>query len=135
MSKNTRSLILAVIAIGLIAIGELFITFFHPWSPRVVAAATAPDGTDIRVVQSSKGIDWWQFTFAAFRSPGGTWRWRLIDHEDYIWLSGSISLATNSNLVTIFCNGSPIRTIDWVEASGPDSHALSDLPGGWVPSD
>ena len=82
LSRRT-GIIAAMIALVMAVAAALFL--WHIDGPRIVARATATDGTEFCVVQKCNWNLEFFTTTCYYRKPGGRWGWFYYDHEDWYW--------------------------------------------------
>jgi len=108
--RRTRAIIIAVFAALFVAV-TLFL--IHINSPRVIARAVAPDGTEFCVVQTCNWDLEFFTTSCYYRKPGGQWGWFYYDHEDWYWGRGRAQINEPLKLISIFRNGHLVATFAW----------------------
>ncbi len=83
-------------------------------SPRVVARAVAPDGTELCVVQEANHDITEPFTTSVvYRKPGGDWGWFYYDHQDTYWGYGMTKIDLDAKRISIFRDAKRTVTFDW----------------------
>lgn len=112
----------------------------HVSEPRVVGRATAPDGTEMCVVQE---FNWGAEPFTTsfvYRKPGGPWGRFYYDHQDDYWAGSRVALDTNAQQAVFFRNGSPAVTFQWAKESytlhrrnQTMTNAQWRMPDSWSP--
>ena len=98
----------------LLAIGVLW--GFWLWSirhPRVVASAVAPDGTELRVVQTCNWSAEPFTTSVYYRKRGGKWGWFYYDHEDGYWWRGLAEIDAYAKRINIRRGREITATFEW----------------------
>ena len=114
MAKQTRDKLWHALIPFLIAVGVLWASWL--WSirsPRVVASAVAPDGTELRVVQTCNWSGEPFTTSVYYRRPGGKWGWFYYDHEDGYWGRGSAEVDTAAKRINIKRGGEITAAFEW----------------------
>lgn len=110
LRRVTIALALAAVATTVWSICA-FVEHIRP--PRVVARAFAPDGTELRVVQTCN----WSaepFTTAVYyRRSGGAWGWFYYDHQDLYWHRGRAEVDPQSKRISVFRGRRVVVTFDW----------------------
>ncbi len=103
---------------ALVPFGTAAVILFALWLkhisvPRIVASAIAPDGTELRVVQT---CNWSLEPFTTevyYRKPGGQLGWFYYDHEDLYWGSGAAELDLAAKRINIKRGGNITATFAW----------------------
>ena len=114
VQKHPQNRVWHVLIPFLIAAGVLY--GFWLWSirhPRIVASAVAPDGTELRVVQT---CNWSAEPFTTevfYRKPGGPWGWFDYDHEDGYWLGGEAEVDAGAKRINIKRGQEITATFEW----------------------
>ena len=95
----------------------LAVVVIHPFGPvdalRVVAEATAEDGTTAVLTQSRN--DYWAepYTVALWlRPPGEPWHWFYVDHQSGWWRSGRIEMDGERGEALIRSGSKRFATLD-----------------------
>src|SRR5688500_6286331 len=110
VDKQPRNKALHFFIPFLVALGVLW--GFWLWSirsPRIVASAVAPDGTELRVVQTCN----WSTTEVYYRKPGGRWGWFYYDHEDGYRDSGKAEVDAAAQRSHIKRGGRITAAFEW----------------------
>jgi hypothetical protein len=108
-------------------------------SPRIICRATAPDGTEMSLVQKFNWSGEPFTTSFVYRKPGDAWRWFYYDHQDDYWGSSRVVLNTNANTAVFYRRSLPAVTFNWNTASytlhrrNTTNSPGSPMPGGWSP--
>lgn len=110
LSWSKTRWILIVSAFG-VAIISVFI--WHISKPRIVAAATAPDRTELRVVQTCNWDPEGFTTAVYYLRPGKTWGWFDHDHQDDYWGHGKAEVDMASKRIKIFRGKHLTATFEW----------------------
>jgi hypothetical protein len=87
---------------------------FHIRHPRIVASAIAPDGTELRVVQTCNWSPEPFTTAVYYRRPGGRWGWFYYDHQDDYWGSGHTELNAREQRIRIYRGERLTATFDYI---------------------
>ena len=137
MRVRTRVLF-SIVAIALAASVGLFL--HHISSPRVIARAVAPDGTEMCVVQQCNWSAEPFTTSFVYRRPGSTWGWFYFDHQDLYWGSSRVALDTNAGVAVFYRGRAPAITFAWPTEiytthrwNRTMTGAQSRLSAGWSP--
>jgi hypothetical protein len=139
-----RRLRAALLGLGAAAIGASWVVMaFSPGGDRIIARPTAPDGTEMCILQSFTG-DWtepYRVSFC-YRRPGQPWGWFYYEHEDTRWWFGSIKLTTDGKRAEIRRFVSPVAYFDpakeaftIVRWNRTIVQAQRWMPAGWDPKD
>ena len=108
-----RALITAAVVVLLAAaIAGAGICLRHASAPRIVALTFAPDGTELRVVQShTVGIEF--RTEVYYRRPNGPWGWFYYDEDDWYWGQGRAEVDTEAKRISLYRGECLTATFDW----------------------
>jgi hypothetical protein len=99
------------VALGVTLLGGCWLVLsFAPGGSRIIARTTAPDGTDMCLIQSWDGEPY-RVSFC-YRRPGQQWGWFYYEHEDTRWWLGSISLSADGKRAEIRRFVSPVAYFD-----------------------
>jgi hypothetical protein len=82
-----------------------------PLGNKLVAKATAPDGTEMVLFQKCNYSAEPYLTHFYFRNPTGSWHSFQIDFEDTRWLSGRIEC--NTGIATVYRGKAEVAQFDW----------------------
>ena len=85
----------------------------HIDGPRIVVSATAPDGTEMCIVQQCNWEGEPFTTSFVYRKPGGPWGWIYYDHQDWYWWKGQVTLDTNRTTAIFYRDGKVTAEFDW----------------------
>ncbi len=104
--KKTITILLALIIAAI-----LFL--LHLDGPRVIARATAPDGTEFCVVQTCN----WNLEFFTtncyYRKPGGQWGQFYYDHQDWYWGRSRAEVDKAFECIKIYRDGQVTAAFYW----------------------
>lgn len=104
-------LILTILVIVFAAL--LLLIFGHIDKPRVVVQGTAPDGTEMCIVQQfNRGAEPFTTSFV-YKKPGGQWGRFYFDHQDWYWGRGAIQISTDQPMATVLRKGKPVVEFNW----------------------
>ena len=116
------------------------VVFFTAGGRGVVARATAPDGTEMCVIETPGGET--HQTGFYYRRPGQRWGWFYYEHEDSRWWIGRIRVSPGSERAILYRLFLPVAYFDipterftivrWGRTLGP---AQRWMPEGWSPED
>ena len=110
MGKRAHT-IFAVAVIALLIFGAF--SFYRAITPRIVARAVAPDGTEMCIVQ---WFNWSPELFTTrfvYRKPGGPWGMFYFDHQDSFWKSSRVSIDPAAQVAEFDRDGAPAITFEW----------------------
>lgn len=137
---SLRAKILTLAALGFLLVG-LILGIRHLNGPRIVSRATAPDGTEMCIVQR---FNWGAEPFTTsfvYRRPGGAWGRFYFDHQDDYWSSGEVALDTNRGVAIFYRGHAPAVTFDWANErytlhrlNRTETGAQWKMPAGWNPA-
>ncbi len=130
-----------LVGLGVAAVAILWIlVFFSAGSRGIVASITAPDGTEMCVIETPGGET--HQTGFYYRRPGQRWGWFYYEHEDSHWWVGRIRLSPDSTRAVLYRLFLPVAYFDipeetftivrWGRTLGP---AQQWMPEGWTPED
>jgi hypothetical protein len=108
--RNKTILVASSLTI-LIVIAVLMVV--HIGSPRIVASAVAPDGTEFCIVQRCNWSAEPFTTSCYYRKPGGRWGWFYYDHEDWYWDKGHVEVDLAAKRIGVYRRGLVTVTFDW----------------------
>ena len=134
--RASHILILAAIAIALFG----SYSFYKVITPRTVARAVAPDGTEMCIVQ---WFNWSSELFTTrfmYRQPGGTWGEFYFDHQDDFWASSRVTVDPATQTAVFDRDGKPAITFVWPSATytmhrrnGTTTGSQWTRPADWSP--
>jgi hypothetical protein len=136
---RTALVCLAAAATG----GSWVIMSFAPGGGRIIARASAPDGTDVCIIQQFTG-DWAEPYRVSFyyRRKEGQWGWFYYEHEDTRWWFGSLRLSADGKRAEVRRFVSPVAYFDLqteaftlVRLNRTLTGAQRWMPPGWQPED
>lgn len=137
MKLRTR-IVLGIATLGM-AVGTA-VALRELASPRVVARAVAPDGTEMCVLQQ---FNWSAEPFTtrfAYRKPGGSWGMFYYDHQDDFWGSSPVTIDTNAGTAVFMRSGKRAVTFAWAtetytlhRRNSTVTNAQWQMAPGWVP--
>ena len=138
MKRNLWRAIAFVCAVGFAFI--VAIQLRSVGGTRVIGRATAPDGTEMLVVQKCNwSLEPFTTTFF-FRRPDKTWGAFYYDHEDWFWNRSSCVINTNAQCAVFYRAGAPAITYSWRTETyklhrwnRTLSGAQWDMPADWKP--
>lgn len=130
-----------IIGLGAVAVTILaFIVLFTAGGRDIVASLTAPDGTEMCVIETPDGED--HQTGFYYRRPGQRWGWFYYEHEDSHWWVGRIRLTPDGTRAVLYRWFLPVAYFDipterftivrWGRTLSP---AQRWMPEGWTPED
>ncbi|MBN1518095.1 hypothetical protein JXA32_16155 [Candidatus Sumerlaeota bacterium] len=104
-----------IIISGAILCGWALVAIFmyRAVQPRIIARATAPDGTEMCVVQE---FNWSAEPFTTrflYRHPGGSWGAFYFDHQDIYWGIGKIKLNSATSTAIVLRSGKKVIEFNW----------------------
>ncbi len=105
------SYVLGIVSIVIVLMGGY--SFYNVVTPRTVASAVAPDGTEMRIVQ---WFNWSPELFTTrfvYHKPGGSWGEFYFDHQDDYWARSRVSLDPTAQVAVFDRDGAPAITFDW----------------------
>src|SRR5215204_367868 len=111
MSRGWRRA-LAVLAAA--AIGASWVVMsFAPGGDRIIARASAADGTEMCIIQRFTG-EWAEpyRVSSYYRREGGEWGWFYYEHEDTRWWFGSLRLTGDGKRVEVRRFVTPVAYFD-----------------------
>jgi hypothetical protein len=103
----------AFAALAVLLAVSLALLAWAVFRPRIVARATAPNGTEIFVVQRFLDGEPWFNTSFFYRTAAGQWGWCYFDHEDNLWSHADIVTNRDARRLTVLRDGTPAITFDW----------------------
>ena len=114
------------------------VVFFVSPPGGIVARATAPDGTEMYVIETPGGET--RQTGFYYRRPGQRWGWFYYEHEDSRWWLGRIRVSSGGTRAVLYRLFLPVAYFDisterftivrWNRTLGP---AQRWMPEGWSP--
>jgi len=130
-----------IVVLGAAAVAILgIIVFFTAGGRDIVARLTAPDGTEMCVIETPGGES--HQTGFYYRRPGQRWGWFYYEHEDSHWWVGRIHLSPEGTRAGLYRLFLPVAYFDipterftivrWGRTLGP---AQRWMPEGWTPED
>jgi hypothetical protein len=134
-----RSKCVALVGLAVSAFAACWLVFlFSPGGNRIIARATAPDGTEMCLVQVYEGEPY-NVSFY-YRPPGGRWGWFYYDHEDTRWWRGRIRLSADGKKAVITRFWRPVAEFEIpserftiVRWDRTLRRAQQWMPPGWAP--
>lgn len=128
-----------IVVFGAAAVAILgIIVFFTAGGRDIVARLTAPDGTEMCVIETPGGET--HQTGFYYRRPGQRWGWFYYEHEDSHWWVGRIRLNPDNTRAVLYRWFLPVAYFDipterftlvrWGRTLGP---AQRWMPEGWTP--
>lgn len=128
-----------LVGLGVWAVALLWlILFFTAGGRGIVASVTAPDGTEMCVIQTPDGET--HQTGFYYRLPGRRWGWFYYEHEDSYWWVGRIRLSPEGTRAVLYRLFLPVAYFDiptesftiarWGRTLSP---AQRWMPEGWTP--
>lgn len=83
-------------------------------SNRVVASARTSDGVEFAIVQEFNWTLGEMFTTSAvYFVPGASWEALNFDHEDTLWLQGTILMDESNKTLSVLRQGRKAATFQW----------------------
>ena len=136
---RNRARVLIVIAAVLLPIGAAWF-LSRTLSPRVIARAVAPDGTEMCILQR---FNWSAEPFTTkffFRKPGSSWGAFYFDHQDDYWSDSRVVINPVTSVAVFYRGNSPAVTFD----PATETYTLHrrnqttvgaqwQMPAGWSP--
>ena len=114
VKKQPRNRVWHLVIPFLVAVGLLWVSWL--WSvrsPRIIVSAVAPDGTELRVIQTCN-LSLEPFTTSVYyRKPGGKWGWFYYDHEDGYWWRGKAEIDLQAKRINIWRGRETTATFEW----------------------
>lgn len=109
-------------------------------SHGIVARLTAPDGTEMCVIETPGGET--HQTGFYYRRPGQRWGWFYYEHEDSHWWFGHIGMGSDSRHAVLYRVFLPVayfeiptESFTIVRSGRTLSPAQGWMPEGWKPED
>jgi hypothetical protein len=129
------------VGLGAAAVAIAWVAVFFVSAPGgIVARATAPDGTEMCVIETPGGET--RQTGFYYRRPGQRWGWFYYEHEDSRWWLGRIRVSPDSERAVLYRLFLPVAYFDipaerftivrWGRTLGP---AQRWMPEDWSPED
>jgi hypothetical protein len=104
-------IIASVLVISLVLCITLLL--HHINGPRIVASAAAPDGTELRVVQTCNWNGELFTTRVECLKRGTAWESFYYDHQDGYWGRGTARVDPVKHLITVMRDGRTTATFDY----------------------
>lgn len=114
--RKTPPRIITAVAIIFFA-GWFYLLIRHINGARIVGRATAPDGTQMLIVQK---CNWNPERFTTkfyIGRTNGTWGAFYFDHQDDYWQQSACEIRTNEGCAIFYRGGSPAITYWWTNES------------------
>ncbi len=109
--KFRASHLLILAAFAIVLFGSY--SFYRVITPRTVARAVGPDGTEMCIVQRFNWSPELFTTRFVFRKPGAPWGEFYFDHQDDFWASSRITVDPATRTATFYRDDKPAITFTW----------------------
>jgi hypothetical protein len=89
------------------------LVFRHLNGPRTVVRAVAPNGIEVRVVQTCNWNGELFTTRFCYRKPDMPWKWFYYDHQDGYWRNGHAEVDSIAKTISIHRKGRLSIEFNW----------------------